>query len=136
MKNLLIVLTASAVLLTGCATGGSVGDMAIGDDSTAIKAGRNRAEAQLSRAELDQHRRKRTNVSEELDLEQKKRSTNNNKSVVQWVRSLAVQPLWALLQERLNSWVLGSKRPNRKKLPWAAFFMQICFFSVMSPHTQ
>ena len=74
MKNVLIVLTASAVLLTGCATGGSVGDMAIGDDSTAIKAGRNRAEAQLSRAELEQHRRQRTNVSEELDLEQKKRS--------------------------------------------------------------
>lgn len=73
MKNLLIVLTASAVLMTGCATGGSVGDMAIGDDSTAIKAGRNRAEAQLSRAELEQHRRQRTNVSEELDLEQKKR---------------------------------------------------------------
>ena len=74
MKNVLIVLTASAVLLTGCATGGSVGDMAIGDDSTAVKAGRNRAEAQLSRSELEQHRRQRTNVSEELDLEQKKRS--------------------------------------------------------------
>ena len=52
MKNVLIVLTASAVLLTGCATGGSVGDMAIGDDSTAVKAGRNRAESQLSRSEL------------------------------------------------------------------------------------
>ena len=74
MKNVLIVLTASAVLLTGCATGGSVGDMAIGDDSTAVKAGRNRAEAQSSRSELEQHRRQRTNVSEELDLEQKKRS--------------------------------------------------------------
>ena len=37
MKNLLIVLTASAVLLTGCATGGSVGDMAIGDDSNPLR---------------------------------------------------------------------------------------------------
>lgn len=78
MKNMLIVLTASAVLLTGCATGGSVGDMAIGDDSTAVKAGRNRAEAQLSRAELEQHRRQRTNVSEEIDLESKKRQNKRN----------------------------------------------------------
>lgn len=74
MKNILVMLTMSAVLLTGCATGGSVGDMAIGDDSTAIKAGRNRAEAQLSRAELEQHRRQRANVSEELELERQKRS--------------------------------------------------------------
>ena len=127
MKNLLIVLTASAVLLTGCATGGSVGDMAIGDDSTAIKAGRNRAEAQLSRAELDQHRRQRTNVSEELDLEQKNVLTNNNKSVVQWVRSLVVQPLWALLQERLNSWVLGSKRPKQKSCLGQLFLCRFFF---------
>ena len=78
MKNVLIVLTASAVLLTGCATGGSVGDMAIGDDSTAIKAGRNRAEAQLSRAELEQHRRQRTNTSEELALEREKRQNKRD----------------------------------------------------------
>lgn len=76
MKKSVTALTMAAVLLTGCATGGSVGDLAIGDDSAAVKAGRNRQEAQLSRAELEQHRRQRTNVSEELALEREKR---NNK---------------------------------------------------------
>lgn len=74
MKKSISVLTITAVLLTGCATGGSVGDLAIGDDSAAIKAGRNRKEAQLSRAELEQHRRQRANVSEELALERQKRA--------------------------------------------------------------
>lgn len=76
-KQLSMIVLASTVLLGGCMAttsgGGSVGDYAIGDDSTAIKKGRNRASAQLSRAELEQHRRQRTNVSEELDLEAKKR---------------------------------------------------------------
>ena len=63
----------AAAVLAGCATGGSVGDYAMGDDSAAIKKGRNRASAQVSQAELTQHRRQRTNTSEELDLEAKKR---------------------------------------------------------------
>lgn len=67
-------------LLTGCvASGPSVGDYAIGDDSAAIKGGRNRAEAQLSKAELEQHRRQRQNVSEEIDLEAKKRQNSQEK---------------------------------------------------------
>ena len=70
----------TAVLLTGCvASGPSVGDYAIGDDSAAIKGGRNKASAQLTKAELDQHRRQRTNVSEELDLEAKKRQNSQEK---------------------------------------------------------
>ena len=73
MKKSLFALTLTTVVLTGCATGGSVGDYAMGDDSAAIKSGRNRASAQLSRAELEQHRRQRTNVSEELALEREKR---------------------------------------------------------------
>lgn len=77
-KKLSMIVLASAALLSGCMAttsgGGSVGDYAIGDDSTAIKQGRNRASAQLSRAELEQHRRQRTNVSEELDLESKKKT--------------------------------------------------------------
>lgn len=68
----------SALMLGACATGGSVGDYAMGDDSAAIKAGRNRASAQVSRAELAQHRRQRTNVSEELDLEAKKRANKQD----------------------------------------------------------
>lgn len=74
---LLSVCIVASGLLSGCmATGGggsSVGDYAMGDDSATIKKGRNRASAQVSRAELAQHRRQRANVSEELDLEDKKR---------------------------------------------------------------
>ncbi|WP_066566075.1 NGK_0946 family protein [Snodgrassella sp. CFCC 13594] len=78
MKKILIALSLSAFLVTGCATGGSVGDYAMGDDSAAIKAGRNQASAQLSRAELEQHRRQRQNVSEELALESQKRQNKRN----------------------------------------------------------
>ncbi|MDO5653029.1 MAG: hypothetical protein Q4G39_02890 [Brachymonas sp.] len=58
---------------TSAGQGASVGDYAMGDESAAIKKGRNRASAQVSQAELAQHRRQRTNASEELDLEAKKR---------------------------------------------------------------
>lgn len=78
MKKSLTALLLAAFVLTGCATGGSVGDLAIGDDSAAIKAGRNRASAQLSRAELEQHRRQRANVSEELALEREKRANKRD----------------------------------------------------------
>ena len=58
MKNKLALILLTSIIVTGCAAqGSSVGDLAIGDDSAAIKAGRNRASAQLSRAELEQHRR-------------------------------------------------------------------------------
>ena len=78
MKNQAVAaLLLTAFITTGCATGGSVGDMAIGDDSAAIKAGRNRKEAQLSRAELE-HRRQRQNVSEELALEREKRANKRD----------------------------------------------------------
>ena len=76
-RELSMIVLAAAALLGGCTAtgsgGGSVGDYAIGDDSAAIKKGRNRASAQISRAELEQHRRQRANASEELDLEAKKR---------------------------------------------------------------
>jgi hypothetical protein len=63
-----------ASLLTGCvASGPSVGDYAIGDDSAAIKGGRNR------KAEMEQHRRQRQNTSEEIDLEAKKRQNSQEK---------------------------------------------------------
>lgn len=74
MKKLLITTSLAAMLLTGCATGGGgVGDYAMGDDSAALSSARNRREAQVSRAQLDQHRRQRTDVSEEIDLQDKKR---------------------------------------------------------------
>ena len=80
MKNLknIPVVAMCAVLLAACASENSVGNYAIGDDSAAIKAGRNRAEARISRAELAQHRRHRQNVSEELALERETRANKND----------------------------------------------------------
>ena len=80
MKNLknIPVVAMCAVLLAACASENSVGNYAIGDDSAAIKAGRNRAEARISRAELAQHRRQRQNVSEEVALEREKRANKND----------------------------------------------------------
>ncbi len=57
--------------LTGC-TGPSVASLGMGSDSAAIRSARNREDAVISEAELTQHRRQRQNVSEEMDLEQKK----------------------------------------------------------------
>ncbi|MBR0129239.1 MAG: hypothetical protein IJM09_05430 [Neisseriaceae bacterium] len=78
MKKLTIVAVLSAFVLSACvATGPGVNDMAIGDDSIAINQGRNRAEAQVSRAQLEQHRRQRANASEEMDLAEKKRQSKH-----------------------------------------------------------
>ena len=69
----------SAFLLSACVSGGTtVGDYAMGDDSAALNASRNRAESQVSRAELEQHRRQRTDVSEEIDLAEKKRKAKHS----------------------------------------------------------
>lgn len=60
-----------APFLTGC-TGPTVASLGMGSDSAAIRSARNREDAVISEAELAQHRRQRQNVSEEMDLEQKK----------------------------------------------------------------
>lgn len=84
MKKLMCIPLIALLMTTGCVTtDNSVANYAMGDDSSAIKAGRNKESAQLSRAELEQHRRQRTNVSEELALEGQKRDMkqkeiNNN----------------------------------------------------------
>ncbi|WP_411713660.1 NGK_0946 family protein [Neisseria weaveri] len=72
MKKIAAALLVASTL-AACASPNSVGNLAIGDDSMAINAGRNRAEAQVSRAQLEQHRRQRANTSEELALEREKR---------------------------------------------------------------
>ena len=70
MKNNILFLVLTAFIATGCTTSGSsVGDMAGGSDSAAINAGRHRKEAQLSRADLDQHRHHRAHVPDDLALE-------------------------------------------------------------------
>lgn len=77
MKKMLSVLMLTAAL-SACTSTNSVGELAIGDDSAAVNAGRNRAEAQVSRAQLAQHRRQRANVSEELALEKQKRENKQD----------------------------------------------------------
>jgi hypothetical protein len=59
--------------LTGC-MGASVASLGMGSDSAAIRSSRNRQDAIVSSSELQQHRRQRQNVSEEMDLEQKKKN--------------------------------------------------------------
>ena len=59
MKALAIPLMIALALSACTSPGQSVGDYAIGDDNAAINAGRNRKEAQISRAQLEQHRRRR-----------------------------------------------------------------------------
>ena len=68
-----LFLISTVFVLTGCAAGGGVGEYGMGDESAAIKSARNRESARVSRAELDQHRRQRTNASEEIDLANKRR---------------------------------------------------------------
>lgn len=77
--KLTVAAVLSVFLLSACVSDGGlgVGDYAMGDDSAAINAGRNRAEAQVSRAQLEQHRRQRANVSEEMDLAEKKRKSKH-----------------------------------------------------------
>lgn len=77
MKKLVLPLLLVGAL-AACTSPNSVGNLAIGDDSAAINAGRNRAEAQVSRAQLEQHRRQRANTSEELALEREKRQNKHD----------------------------------------------------------
>ena len=73
MKNLTLALVATMTVLTGCATGGVVGDYSYGDDSSSINAGRNTETARLSRSELENQSRQRQNVKEEIELAEQKR---------------------------------------------------------------
>ena len=78
MKNKLALILLTSIIVTGCAAqGSSVGDLAIGDDSAAIKAGRNRASAQLSRAVKTFPKNWHWNA--------RNAPTNVIKSMVQWV---------------------------------------------------
>jgi hypothetical protein len=71
-RNVIAVASLTIIAsISGC-TGPSVGSLGMGSDSAAIRAGRNREDAVISEAEIQQHRRQRQNVSEEMDLEQKK----------------------------------------------------------------
>ena len=73
MKYHLISAAILASLLTACAADNTVSSYATGDDTAAVKQGRNRGVAQLSESELRQHRRQRSNTVEELALDTVKR---------------------------------------------------------------
>ena len=64
--------------VAGCTSSPTVANYNMGSDSAAIRAGRNRSDAIITQSELDQHRRQRTNVSEEMDLENKKRQQSRD----------------------------------------------------------
>ena len=74
MKKTALAAAVIVLTVTGCTTAPTVANYNMGSDSAAIRAGRNRSDAIISQSELDQHRRQRQNVSEEMDLEAKKRN--------------------------------------------------------------
>lgn len=80
MKSIPIRLSLLLAIATlfSCATGGppTAGQYAMGSDSAAIKGARNQRASITSQAELNQHRTQRQNVSEEMDLDEKKRSSS------------------------------------------------------------
>lgn len=74
-KSALLSLLSVAALLSSCAQGGppTAGQYRSGSDVAMIKDSRNRRESITSDAELHQHRVQRADVSEEMDLDEKKR---------------------------------------------------------------
>lgn len=71
-KLLLLSLASACSLFTSCATNGTVaGQYGSGDDARYVQERRNRTA--VTQSELAQHRRQRTDVSEEMDLDEKKR---------------------------------------------------------------
>lgn len=80
MKKFALALCATLTILTGCATGGAVGDYAYGDDSSSINATRNSATARLSRAELENQARQRANVRDEIALGETKRRAKQSET--------------------------------------------------------
>ena len=77
MKYHLIAAAILVSLLTACATDNTVSSYATGDDTAAVKQGRNRSVAQLSESELRQHRRQRVDAAEEMALDVVKRRAQN-----------------------------------------------------------
>ncbi len=97
MKNIIIPLLGSALiaqLASGCVAtpaGPSVGSYGAGSDAAYLNASRGRADAQMTAAQAEQYRRQRQSVSEELDLEQKKRANtiNNTNGILQGIGTIS-----------------------------------------------
>jgi hypothetical protein len=96
MKKIIIPLFSSVLianLTTGCVAtpaGPSVGSYGAGSDSAYINASRGRADAQMTAAQAEQYRRQQAIVSDELDLEQKKRANtiNNTNGLIQGIGNI------------------------------------------------
>jgi hypothetical protein len=64
-----------ATLITGCTTGGpTIGSLGAGSDAAYTNATRGRRDAQISEQQARQYSRQRRQISEEMQLEQQKRS--------------------------------------------------------------
>ena len=87
MKKGIVTIMCAAAVIASTACAPTVASYGAGSDSAAIRTGRNRSDAILTEAELEQHRRQRTNVSEEMDLEAKKRR-NATDAAMQWITPL------------------------------------------------
>ena len=85
MKKLVLPLLLVGAL-AACTSPNSVGNLAIGDDSAAINAGRNRAEAQVSRAQLEQHRRQPPILQKNWLWSAKNVKTNTMVFVARWAQ--------------------------------------------------
>lgn len=77
-----LALIATACCLSACATGSpGVSQYGMGSDRAAIADARNRQDAVISRSELQQNRMQRSDVSEEMDLDAKKRRAGQENAV-------------------------------------------------------
>ncbi len=93
MKTTIIAsISLSLLALGGCASSPSVANYRPGDDVASIKDARNRRSAITSDAELEQHRRQRQNVAEEMQLEKAKqqRTIDNILTPVKIARELRI----------------------------------------------
>lgn len=62
-------------LISGCTTGGpTIGGLGAGSDAAWTNATRGRRDAQISQQQAEQYSRQRRQISEEMQLEQQKRS--------------------------------------------------------------
>lgn len=76
MKNKIILVVAiSTLCLNSCTTGGpTVASLGAGSDAAYLNSTRGRSDAQISEQQARQYSRQRSQVSEEMQLEQQKRS--------------------------------------------------------------
>jgi len=74
MKNIVSILL-FVTLISGCTTGGpTIGSLGPGSDAAYLNATRGRRDAQISEQQARQYSRQRRQISEEMQLEQQKRS--------------------------------------------------------------